>query len=130
MFNNIDLTLVYGIAIAIFVLGFSGFVLCLKRKNIVTQEEIDLMIQTFGLTSLVIDELNLRNETKILEILKVVENSIQFASTLYKGDENIVDKAYEHAIGLCEDCGLKMNPNRELVIRTLIECGFQNKNMN
>jgi hypothetical protein len=121
-----DYTVLYVIGIVCFVIGLTFLAKYLKKKNIIDSEDLQFAMTTMGLTLQIIDELNLKQESEIKKISSIVLNSLGFAIAIFK-DENVVENAYQHAIELCEDYGLEVTPQREMIIRQLIEIAYKNK---
>lgn len=80
----------------------------------------------------IIDELNLKDEDKILDIGKVVYDSIEFAISVSNEEdsEKLVDLAYQYFIDKSTTFNIELTENRKELARQLITIGIKNRLVN
>jgi hypothetical protein len=98
----------------------------LRGKKLITSEDLQFTMLTIGLTIEIVDQLNLRQESEIKKITSIVLNSLGFAIAIFK-DEDVLKNAYLHAIELCEEYNIEVTPEREQIIKQLIDIAYKNK---
>ena len=114
-----DYSLIYGIIIA----GLMAVVSYLLTKKItVSKNELQIVQQIFNLSANLIDELNLKNEDKILQISQIIDSGITFAIVLDDGNQKEMVKRY--AIEQCNLFGIELTENRKQLIDQLIDIGL------
>jgi hypothetical protein len=72
----------------------------------------------------VIDDLNLQREEKIKDISKIVIDAVNYVTENMKEDVDRVAAAYKYALVLCSDFRITLTPERENIIKQLIELSF------
>lgn len=123
-----DATILYAILVVIGVLGFIFGIAYLRKKNIIKIDVDDLLFiaTSFGLTMDIIDELDLKNESKIKQIRSILEDTMDFVIANYTDGVDMQSVAYNYAIGLAEKIGLELTDARKVIIARLIDMGLQN----
>ena len=114
-----DYSLIYGIIIA----GLMAVVSYLLTKKItVSKNELQIVQQIFNLSANIVDELNLKNEDKILQISQIIDSGITFAIVLDDGNQKEMVKRY--TVEQCELFDIELTPQREEIINSLIDIGL------
>ena len=114
-----DLSLLYGIIIA----GLMAVVSYLLTKKItINKNELAIVQQIFNLSASLIDELNLKNEDKILQISQIIDSGITFAVVLT--DENQKEMVKKYTYEQCELFGIELTENRKQIIEQLTDIGL------
>ena len=114
-----DLSLLYGVIIAVLMAVISYL---LTKKITVSKNELAIVQQIFNLSTNIIDELNLKNENKILQISQIIDSGITFAIVLT--DENQKEVVKKYTIEQCKLFGIELTPQREEIINSLIDIGL------
>lgn len=122
-----DYSILYLIGMIVFVVALGVFTRKLAFKQIITNEQLLFVAKAFDLTINLIDELNLKNEKKILEIADVVNDSIEFAIAINTDPTTMETEAYKHAIELANVFELELTENRINIMTSLINIGLNNK---
>lgn len=114
-----DYSLIYGIIIA----GLMAVVSYLLTKKItVSKNELQIVQQIFNLSANLIDELNLKNENKILQISQIIDSGITFAVVLT--DENQKEMVKKYTYEQCALFGIELTESRKQLIEQLIDIGL------
>ena len=114
-----DLSLLYGVIIAILMAVVSYL---LTKKIAVNKNELAIVQQIFNLSTNLVDELNLKNEDKILQISQIIDSGITFAIVL--DDENQKEIVKKYTYEQCELFGIELTENRKQIIEQLIDIGL------
>lgn len=114
-----DLSLLYAVIIAILMAVVSYL---LTKKITVNKNELAIVQQIFNLSANLIDELNLKNEDKILQISQIIDSGITFAIVLDDGNQKEMVKRY--TVEQCKLFGIELTPQREEIINSLIDIGL------
>lgn len=114
-----DLSLLYAVIIAILMAVVSYL---LTKKITVNKNELAIVQQIFNLSANIIDELNLKNENKILQISQIIDSGITFAIVL--DDENQKEMVKRYTVEQCKLFGIELTPQREEIINSLIDIGL------
>lgn len=114
-----DLSLLYGVIIAALMAVVSYL---LTKKITVNKNELAIVQQIFNLSANIIDELNLKNENKILQISQIIDSGITFAIVLDDGNQKEMVKRY--TVEQCKLFGIELTPQREEIINSLIDIGL------
>lgn len=124
-----DYTILYTIIIIAVVMGLTYFVVYLKKNNIVTKEDLQVVEQIFNLTNSIISELDLKNEKKILQISQIVASSLDYAIKISgsESDIDIIDEAIKQTYSLCDDLQIELTESRKIIINQLIDLGLKNR---
>lgn len=123
---SIDYSTMYLIIIVIAVIGVAFLIKLLKNKNIITNDDLTIILQAFKLTTDVINELNLNKETNLQEISDIVITSLQYASKISSDvtKESIISDATTNAFDLCTKAGIVLTDSRKNIITQLINLGI------
>lgn len=114
-----DLNLLYGVIIAALMAVVSYL---LTKKITINKNELAIVQQIFNLSANLIDELNLKNEDKILQISQIIDSGITFAIVLDDGNQKEMVKRY--TVEQCKLFGIELTPQREEIINSLIDIGL------
>ncbi len=85
------------------------------------KENLETVKTLFSLSVAVVDELNLKNEDKILEIATIVNSSIDYAIAFSGDDVELEEVAYDYCIKVCKQLNIEMNGNRPVILKELIK---------
>ena len=114
-----DLNLLYGVIIAALMAVISYL---LTKKITINKNELAIVQQIFNLSANLIDELNLKNEDKILQISQIIDSGITFAIVLDDGNQKEMVKRY--TVEQCKLFGIELTENRKQLIDQLIDIGL------
>lgn len=114
-----DISLLYGVIIAALMAVISYL---LTKKITVNKNELAIVQQIFNLSANLIDELNLKNEDKILQISQIIDSGITFAIVLDDGNQKEMVKRY--TVEQCKLFGIELTLQREEIINSLIDIGL------
>ena len=114
-----DISLLYGVIIAALMAVISYL---LTKKITINKNELAIVQQIFNLSANLIDELNLKNEDKILQISQIIDSGITFAIVLDDGNQKEMVKRY--TVEQCKLFGIELTPQREEIINSLIDIGL------
>ena len=117
---------VYTLLIVVAVLVIAIGVMFLVKKNYINTKDLETIKNVFGLSTAIIDELNLKAEDKIMQISQIVLSSLDFAIVISNNDEEIKEAALRQALQLCSDFNIEVNDSRKLIIEQLISIGIAN----
>lgn len=122
-----DLTMIYILIIVSSVVILTFVVNKLRTKNIISNEDLLIVSQIFSLSLSLIDELNLKNESKILQISNIVLGALDYANNLFISPEMVAEKALEKCYELCKELNITVTESRRLIIIQLINIALSNK---
>lgn len=111
--------LIYGVIIAALMAVISYL---LTKKITINKNELAIVQQIFNLSANIVDELNLKNEDKILQISQIIDSGITFAIVLDDGNQKEMVKRY--TVEQCELFDIELTPQREEIINSLIDIGL------
>ena len=114
-----DYSLLYGIIIAALMAVISYL---LTKKITISKNELQIVQQIFKLSTGIIDELNLKNEDKILQISQIIDSGITFAIVL--DDENQKEMVKRYTFEQCKLFGIELTEQRINIIEQLIDIGL------
>lgn len=117
---------IYALLIVVAVLAIAVGVMYLVKKNYISTKDLETIKSIFGLSTAIIDELNLKAEDKIMQISQIVLSSLDFAIVISNNNEEIKDVALRQALQLCADFKIEMTDSRKLIIEQLISIGIEN----
>jgi hypothetical protein len=123
-----DYTILIVILIIAGLIGLTVLAVNLRKRNIVTADDLLFASNLLGLSISIINELNLQHEDKIKEISKVVTDAVNYVIGNMKNDGNEVELAYLYALTLCSDLKIDLTEERKAIIRQLIELSFNKIN--
>lgn len=124
-----DYTILYAILILLVIVGLTFLAITLKKKNIVSAEDLEFAVSMLGLSVAIIDELNLKDEDKIKDISQIVIDAVNYVTENMK--DSTADKvqlAYSYALVLCFDMNISLTEERKNIIKRLIELSFSKIN--
>lgn len=115
------------IGLVCFAIGVLIGVKLLKRKGIITKEDVLIIAKAFDLGLNIVKELRLENEQRIREIGDIVYDAIQYVIAVF--DDKDFDELYGIALDTivekCAEFGIELNDNRFNIIDTLLEFGLK-----
>lgn len=117
---------IYALLIVVAVLAIAVGVMYLVKKNYINTKDLETIKSIFGLSTAIIDELNLKAEDKIMQISQIVLSSLDFAIVISNNNDEIKDAALRQALQLCVDFKIEMTDSRKLIIEQLISIGIEN----
>ena len=89
------------------------------------KDDLETVKALFNLSVAVIDELNLKNEDKILEIATIVNSSIDYAIVFSGDNVELEDVAFEYCVNVCKQLNINIDENRTTILKELI--GIESK---
>ena len=114
-----DYSLLYGIVIAALMAVVSYL---LTKKITISKNELQIVQQIFKLSTEIIDQLNLKNEDKILQISQIIDSGITFAIVLDDTNQKEIVKKY--TFEQCKLFGIELTEQRINIIEQLIDIGL------
>ena len=84
------------------------------------KDDLETVKALFNLSVAVIDELNLKNEDKILEIATIVNSSIDYAIVFSGDNVELEDVAFEYCVNVCKQLNINIDENRTVILKELI----------
>lgn len=84
------------------------------------KDDLETVKALFNLSVAVIDELNLKNEDKILEIATIVNSSIDYAIVFSGDNVELEDVAFEYCVNVCKQLNINIDENRTTILKELI----------
>ena len=126
-----DYTIFYIIGAVLISMGLAFGMAYLRKNRIIEADDIRFAVSILNLTMSIVDELNLKNESEIKEISKVVLLSLEYGVELYsKTDkESVIKAAKTCATALCLQKNIELTPERLNIVNSLIEIGYSKKYM-
>ena len=84
------------------------------------KDDLETVKALFNLSVAVIDELNLKNEDKILEIATIVNSSIDYAIVFSEDNVELENVAFEYCVKVCKQLNINIDGNRTSILKELI----------
>lgn len=113
----------YSLLYAIIIAGLMAVISYLLTKKItISKNELQIVQQIFKLSTEIIDQLNLKNEDKILQISQIIDSGITFAIVL--DDENQKEMVKRYTFEQCKLFGIELTEQRINIIEQLIDIGL------
>lgn len=84
------------------------------------KNDLETVKALFNLSVAVIDELNLKDEDKILEIATIVNSSIDYAIVFSGDNVELEDVAFEYCVNVCKQLNINIDENRTTILKELI----------
>lgn len=106
--------------------GITWLVSYLRRKNLLKQEDLLFAAKVLDLSVKIINELELQREEEIKRISLVVQDSLEYAISIFNSEIDVIENAYEYALDLCLALDIELTDNRKEIIRELITITFNN----
>lgn len=122
-----DMTMIYCLIMVVGVVLLTYIVSKLRKSNVISTEDLNFVQHLFNISMLLIDELNLKNEDKILQISNVVLIALEYATAIASGTENVSEIAIKKCYDLCKELGIELTDNRKLILNQLIQLGLSNR---
>lgn len=119
-----DYTILFAIGIVVVLIGLAFLAKTLRKKNIVTSDDLMFATNLLGLSVAIIDELNLREEDRIKDISKIVIDAVQYVVANMGENINRKEIAYAYALALCIDMNIFLSEERKLIVKQLVELSF------
>ena len=92
----------------------------LTKYTKIKKDDLETVKALFNLSVAVIDELNLKNEDKILEIATIVNSSIDYAIVFSEDNVELEDVAFEYCVKVCKQLNINIDGNRTSILKELI----------
>lgn len=106
--------------------GITWLVSYLRRKDLLKQEDLLFAAKILDLSVKIINELELQREEEIRRISLVVQDSLEYAISIFNSEIDVIENAYEYALDLCLALDIELTDNRKEIIRELITITFNN----
>lgn len=126
-----DYTIFYVIGIVVFIGGITYGIRYAKKNKLIDENDIALVKDLLGITNEIVDELNLKQEEKLMTINNVILESVIFAEKAYKDEKDKVamyGAALEYAKNLCKAYSIEITENRAKILDTLISIAIEERN--
>lgn len=92
----------------------------LTKYTKIKKDDLETVKTLFNLSVAVIDELNLKNEDKILEIATIVNSSIDYAIVFSEDNVELENVAFEYCVNVCKQLNINIDGNRTSILKELI----------
>ena len=112
-----DIDVIYTLLVV--AVALAGAYLLTKYTKI-KKDDLETVKALFNLSVAVIDELNLKNEDKILEIATIVNSSIDYAIVFSGDNVELEDVAFEYCVNVCKQLNINIDGNRTVILKELI----------
>ena len=112
-----DIDIIYTLLVV--AVALAGAYLLTKYTKI-KKDDLETVKTLFNLSVAVIDELNLKNEDKILEIATIVNSSIDYAIVFSEDNVELEDVAFEYCVKVCKQLNINIDGNRTSILKELI----------
>jgi uncharacterized protein YlxP (DUF503 family) len=112
-----DIDIIYTLLVV--AVALAGAYLLTKYTKI-KKDDLETVKTLFNLSVAVIDELNLKNEDKILEIATIVNSSIDYAIVFSEDNVELEDVAFEYCVNVCKQLNINIDGNRTSILKELI----------
>lgn len=112
-----DIDIIYTLLVV--AVALAGAYLLTKYTKI-KKDDLETVKTLFNLSIAVIDELNLKNEDKILEIATIVNSSIDYAIVFSEDNVELEDVAFEYCVKVCKQLDINIDENRTTILKELI----------
>ena len=112
-----DIDVIYTLLVV--AVALAGAYLLTKYTKI-KKDDLETVKALFNLSVAVIDELNLKNEDKILEIATIVNSSIDYAIVFSGDNVELEDVAFEYCVNVCKQLNINIDGNRTAILKELI----------
>ena len=112
-----DIDVIYTLLVV--AVALAGAYLLTKYTKI-KKDDLETVKALFNLSVAVIDELNLKNEDKILEIATIVNSSIDYAIVFSGDNVELEDVAFEYCVNVCKQLNINIDENRTTILKELI----------
>lgn len=112
-----DIDVMYTLLVV--VVALAGAYLLTKYAKF-KKDDLETVKALFNLSVAVIDELNLKNEDKILEIATIVNSSIDYAIVFSGDNVELEDVAFEYCVNVCKQLNINIDENRTSILKELI----------
>lgn len=122
-----DLNILYAFVVVAVLIGLTLGVNRLKKDNVISGEDLLAVQQIFSLSVSIINELNLKNEDKILLISNVVLSALEYSSSVYIDPDKVAENALAKCYELCDELKIELTESRKLIIMQLINVSLSNK---
>ena len=118
---------VYIIILVSVAIGLAIGTKILKKKGIITNEDLLVVAKAFDLSLKVVAELNLNKEKEILLIGNIVYDGIEFVIATYENPTEMQKIAYQFIEEKCIEFNIELTENRKQIIISLLAIGLNNK---
>jgi len=118
-----DISMVYVLIIMTITILLSIGVNWLVKKKYIDESSIVLVAQILGVASGIVSEMGFKDPkiVKISEIVKTAIDGILQETKDYKDINKLKEDAYNITINLCISQNIKLNSNREALIKQIID---------
>ena len=122
VFLTVVITLcVCGIILAVSYLKNMGYF-----KNI-SEDDLKYISKVTGIAINFVYQLPIKNSEEIKKITNAIMTSLQLVIVIFDGDDTqIKEQAFKSVISMCNDMNIKINEDKENLIRTLIDVTYKN----
>lgn len=127
-----DYTILYVIGAVIFVIALTLGINYANKKNYINEESLNTIINVFGLSMAIIDEVGIAKDKEASKIIQAVKEALAYIRTY----TSLVDKttstekrikiACNYCYSICEDLDIKLDDKRKNTIEQLITFGIGN----
>ena len=118
-----DMSMVYVLIIMAVTILISIGINWLVKKNYINENSMVLVAQVLGVASGIISEMGFKDPkiVKISEVVKTAVDGIIKETHDFRDIDKLKTDAYNMTLELCEAQGIKLNTNREFLIKQIID---------
>jgi len=108
-----------------------GLIFCVnyfRQNNKINDKTLETVATTLNLTVTIIDQLNLKNEDKIINLTNIIIESINYTKDVLnsKNNDELIFNAIVYAQKLCLDQGIELTDSRKAIIDSLVRLSINN----
>ena len=120
-----DLSMFYSLMIVLAVVGLTLAIRFSRSKGYVDASDITIVMQIFGLSMEFADELNIKNEDKMFNIMNIIYSVLLHFSSTVSADPLTVKEQIKITAKklIAEQVGI--TPTRERIVDSFVELAFQ-----
>jgi hypothetical protein len=124
-----DYSILYALSILVLTLLIIFGTLYLKKKGVVSQNDLTYVSSILNLSLAIIDEMDLAKEKEIKSISNVILVGLNISIGLYgiEDRDKIILMGKDLCFKLCEDQGIELTENRKAIIVNLLELALNQR---
>jgi uncharacterized protein with FMN-binding domain len=123
-----DINIIFLLIIVIITIGLIFCVNYFRQNNKINDKTLETVATTLNLTVTIIDQLNLKNEDKIINLTNIIIESINYTKDVLnsKNNDELIFNAIVYAQKLCLDQGIELTDSRKAIIDSLVRLSINN----
>jgi branched-subunit amino acid ABC-type transport system permease component len=94
----------------------------LKAKKIITQESLNHVITTFGLSMSILKQMNISiiKQDNLVKITDIITRALEFCSVNFANSNNLYDNMKTFVYDNCKSVGINLTNEQEKIVNELI----------